>query len=276
MNPFLLMIEALPMWHDMAFEAAPEAAIVVRTHPRVHDAILDELSAEKGAVSRHMRIQGFGAYAPPSDPQGWGFPRSGNRLGGGNLVTAADGWTRWRFPLPQIGYDDRERADLQSALAVSATLSVFFDALKSCVRGVQPEALGPDHQLMLVTPSLQERALHAAPISAIFSPETIRRMPQIAATEAMASVTEAMRTACQHLWGAPLNEAEAFETRCDPPEDVHLRIPFGNAVGLSPRLHGRGAGLGYELDSHNVDMPFHQLTLLAGLARLHERLERAH
>ena len=50
----------------------------------------------------------------------------------------------------------------------------------------------------------------------------------------------------------------------------------GDACGLNPN-HGsvRGDGKGYEFSSHNVDSPMQQLTLLAGLAALHDEVDRA-
>lgn len=48
----------------------------------------------------------------------------------------------------------------------------------------------------------------------------------------------------------------------------------GNACGLNPwhnAVHNTG---GYEFADHNVDTPFQQLTLLAGLAALHDRARK--
>ena len=51
----------------------------------------------------------------------------------------------------------------------------------------------------------------------------------------------------------------------------------GNSCGLNP-AHGAGydmeRGLGYEFDCHNVDTPMQQITLLAGLAALHDRARK--
>ncbi len=54
---------------------------------------------------------------------------------------------------------------------------------------------------------------------------------------------------------------------------LNVQCP-GSGCGLCPSHHGIERGRGYEFDSHNVDSPIQQLTLLAGLAALHDRARR--
>ncbi|WKZ28876.1 MAG: hypothetical protein QY323_05105 [Patescibacteria group bacterium] len=275
MNPFALALEALPRWYDLAFEENATRTIVVRTHPHVRDRMLNELMREDHAVASYVEAFGFGAYVPPSELRGWGFPQHGNRSSGEPIGTDVRGWNLWRFPLPHIGLGGREHPDWHSAYALSATLSVFFSALDG-MRGVRPEDLGNARQLMRVSMSVMKRSCYGAPISATLSQEALRRLPPAETPLAFPDIGRAMRLACERLWGEALDDdaiARHFEAYLEPPDQLHLRMPLGNAVGLDPEWNGRLPGYGYDLVCHNTDMPLHQLTLLAGLARLHEILD---
>ena len=48
----------------------------------------------------------------------------------------------------------------------------------------------------------------------------------------------------------------------------------GDACGIQPAHSGTHRGLGYEFSCHNVDTPVQQITLLAGLAALHDRARK--
>lgn len=45
----------------------------------------------------------------------------------------------------------------------------------------------------------------------------------------------------------------------------------GNACGIHPVIHWEEGENGYKFSCHNVDTPMQQLTLLAGLATLHDK-----
>lgn len=275
MNPFALALEALPRWYELAFEERAARAIVVRTHPRVRDHLLNELAGEDRNIASYAEAFGFGTYVPPSDLRGWGFPQHGNRSSGERLATDTRGWTVWLFPLPHIGLGGREQPDWNSAYALSATLSVFFSALDS-LHDVRPEDLGEERQLLRVSLSVTKRSCYGAPISATLSQEALQRLPSTEQPMTFPDIGRAMRLACERLWGGALDDesiARHFEAYLDPPDRLHLRMPMGNAVGLDPEWQGRLPGCGYDLVCHNTDMPLHQLTLLAGLARLHELLD---
>ncbi len=274
MNPFTLALEALPAWHTYAFDAE-RPAVVLRTHPAVHQALVDDLANDAFEIADARTSNGYGAWAPPRTREAWGFP---GRQAGGRAEPfriAADGWTVWRFPLPRIGLREPARTDWDSAYALSSTLSMFFVSLDRSVDRRKPEDFGSRLQLLNVSMSIQGRSLHSAPIGATLSKETVTRLSRHGITPEVAEgVKGAMRTAVRHLWGGSYGDVDRhFEVWCDPPDNLHMYMPLGNAVGLDPEWH-RLAGYGYHLNGHNIDSPLHQLTLLAGLARLHEHLAR--
>lgn len=276
MNPFLLEHGDLSAWYTLAFEGAPEPRIVIRSHPRVLDALLKKIGATSPLAFNHRKTGIFEGFVPPAPDGRWGFLYNDAKLSGQAFAPEADRWIAWGFPLPVIGLG-KPKPDWNASWASAATLCVFFDALYECVRGVEASELGPARQLMRIETRLVDRDLHCAPIMACLSPETVRRLPGAMTPEALEDVTRAMRSAYGRLWGDRQTEDHAeFQTSFFPPEDIHLYVPMGNAVGLVPPVVGRLPGRGYALRSHNTDMPLHQLALLAGLARLHEHLERAH
>lgn len=87
-------------------------------------------------------------------------------------------------------------------------------------------------------------------------------------------MTEAMWLAHGRLVGNDFRNSHDFRASVHN-EDGWLNITCpGNGCGLNPGSLGIDPGRGYEFSSHNVDSPHQQLTLLAGLAALHERVDQ--
>lgn len=82
-------------------------------------------------------------------------------------------------------------------------------------------------------------------------------------------MVRAMRIAYTHMAGRVYSDI-AFQAVVENNRGwLNVSCP-GNACDLNPDSHEWKHGEGYEFSSHNVDSPIQQLTLLAGLAALHD------
>lgn len=88
-----------------------------------------------------------------------------------------------------------------------------------------------------------------------------------------------MNTAMIACWsrlegGLKEHEKYGFHVSIDPRDGaLHASCP-GNGCGFDPHYHGIRPEQGYKIMSHNVDTPMQQLTLLAGLAVLHDLVRK--
>lgn len=86
-------------------------------------------------------------------------------------------------------------------------------------------------------------------------------------------IEEVMRNAHKHMWGF-IDFARDFRIRFWQSKLVSLVVP-GDACGLDPEYGSYSLEGGYELTPHNVDGRLQQLTLLMGLAAMHDEARKA-
>lgn len=86
-------------------------------------------------------------------------------------------------------------------------------------------------------------------------------------------IVEAMEIAYSHMQDLP--SLYEFRAAIDYPNGwLNVSCP-GNACGINPCHNAVREEGGYEFVDHNLDTPFQQLTLLAGLAALHDAARKA-
>jgi len=84
-------------------------------------------------------------------------------------------------------------------------------------------------------------------------------------------MAEAMKVAYTHMMGSKfLSDSNFWAVVENNKGWLNVSCP-GSGCGLHPNSHGWDYGEGYEFSCHNVDNSLQQLTLLAGLAALHDR-----
>lgn len=90
----------------------------------------------------------------------------------------------------------------------------------------------------------------------------------------VSEIVQAMKGAYGRMVGLKKYNQFDFRANLDY-QDGWLNISCpGNACGLNPTYGSIRKGEGYEFDSHNVDSPIQQITLIAGLAALHDRARK--
>lgn len=157
----------------------------------------------------------------------------------------------------------------KSAFAVSASLNLFFRLAYFPRRRTSSAAPQLLTVQLYTAQGMQGGALHG--MYGIPLAEWLRSQPPHTGIPEMVN---AMKIAYGHMLGASrVSEYSRFRAAIDH-ENGWLNVDCpGDACVLHP-THSPVPGRGYEFSSHNVDSPAQQLTLLAGLAALCDRVRR--
>lgn len=168
--------------------------------------------------------------------------------------------------------------DWQSAYACSASFTVFLVLTEF----VKTETSAPFSQLLTVKTMIRE-GLDGGSLSGEYSIPLVKFLSNLYdETKTRRSISEmiqAMKLAYNHMVGMRKFDQFNFRASVDY-EDGWLNVSCpGNACGLNPE-HNAGydmkrRGLGYKFNCHNIDTPVQQITLLAGLAALHDKARKA-
>lgn len=286
---FILVRESLPRWYGLSWR--PNGVALVLS---IHEEFLCRGKREGlvhpgnvGPIKNKFEFTSF----DPSFETGFGFD--------GALVFERSE-NNFRFfiaPLPQIrkqldeacencggtGRDEwREDAclwcrgekkkvihDHKPGFALSASLNLFFRAAYF-IDNKTSSKLPQLFTVRLVT----ERGMHGAELGGMYGIEFVNWLRGQPMGRNLNVMTEAMWLAHNRLIGNNLYDSHNFRASVHN-EDGWLNVTCpGDGCGLNPGSRGIDPGRGYEFSSHNVDNPHQQLTLLAGLAALHERVDQ--
>src|SRR3989344_4476879 len=159
--------------------------------------------------------------------------------------------------------------DHKPGYALSASLNLFFDA----ARFVDEKTSAKLPQLLtlhLVT----IRDMHGAELGGEYGIELVNWLCRQPIHQNIAVMSDAMRRAPGKPAGNDLHR-EPFQFRASVESvDGWLNVNCpGDRCGLNPGYRGISPGRGYELASYNGDVPHQQLTLLVGLAALHDQVD---
>ena len=119
--------------------------------------------------------------------------------------------------------------------------------------------------------------MHGGSLGGEYSIPFVKWLATLFGTNSIPEMVKAMKIAYNRMLGLHKFDQFHFLASVDYESGwLNVSCP-GNACGLNP-IHGAGydmkRGLGYEFDCHNVDTPMQQITLLAGLAALHDRARK--
>jgi hypothetical protein len=273
--------EEIPCWYELSWSPTPVPAIIVRIHkdfiqnePLAHDALLG---------TENFR----------SD-----FSKDWGVNGCCKLIGDKDGFTEYVLSLPRVhvktgklcrncdgqGYDDlldrqclycngRKEEwtyDHEKAFELCTSLMVLTDHLSL---GPEKETTCPHEQLMIVNTHTTQTS-HGSPMSGAFSRTTALWM-LTRGNSPIPEMAEAMKIGWQQMM-VPADDFDYREISASLNHNngsLHVNCP-GNACGLNPHYMGISVGYGYRFSDHNVDIPAQQLTLLAGLAALHDLIRK--
>ena len=152
--------------------------------------------------------------------------------------------------------------------AVSATLSLLLEHLEFYKEGTSASV----PQLLIVRLGMRAEP-RAYFVGGMYSIPLVNVLKKFSAQRDAPAMTDAMRSAYDRMVGVR-PYMERFYARVDDPNGwLNVSCP-GQACSLNPHHDGIREGYGYEFSDHNVDTAFQQLTLLAGLAALHDAVRR--
>ncbi len=166
------------------------------------------------------------------------------------------------------------QCDWEKLYPVSVSLAILFMLLAF----PEHETSSPHKQLMEVqlASSFRERGEVVFGIGGTYSIPFVKWLSDMPLYSNIPEMTDAMRTAYyQMMTNDHINFPELeFRASVDSGNGwLNVSCP-GNACGLNPHHAGIQTGRGYDFSDHNVDNPAQQLTLLAGLAALHDKARK--
>lgn len=207
-----------------------------------------------------------------------------------------DGFSEFSIPIPKIkkeserkctwcggsgndNYDDREcfmcsgsgkdfEMDWQEAFEVSASLTAFTRLLECC-----DEDTSASLPQLLTLETFTSKDMHGGSLGASISRPLRKWLSVYSGHNTIPEATKAMMTAHDKMFGLKRFDIHSFKIMVWEDGGLLIDCP-GDACGVHPNSHERRAGRGYELTCHNVDSPAQQLTLITGLAAIHDRARK--
>lgn len=158
----------------------------------------------------------------------------------------------------------------QPAYAISASFTVFFRLTKY----PEEETSASIPQLMTVE-TVTNQGMHGGSLGGEISIPLYQWLSSLGEGTNLPEVTQAMKIAHEYMFG----DLHPFDDHC------FRAYLAGNEGGFVANCPGQACGIygeiwhvpkkeGFKLNCHNVDSPAQQITLLAGLAALHDRARR--
>lgn len=286
----LLTRENIPCWYELSFQNLNPAVIALRVHN-------DFIKNAKPIPDNQWMVAGlkqeFGFTNFVGNFEGnFGFDGAFFRAG------EIEEFAKFEVPIPLIrkergicreckglgkdefgdclwcmGEGKEYSLDWKPAHAISASFTVF----SMWSRFPKKETSCPLPQLMTVQTITQAES-HGGSLSGEFSIplcDWLKQLEEKANREVLEAVTEAMWSAYTEMFNRPkLYPKYQFRAWIHDGGRLTLDCP-GDACGIyiPPESTWR-EGRGREFSCHNVDNPMQQITLLAGLAALHDKARR--
>jgi len=209
------------------------------------------------------------------------FVISEKELGFGGVFSACeplfpiDGFPSWKATVPErviVPIESNGQSDWDSAYRLSATLHVVAFAYQ--FRDPKPNPMGTQ-QLATFALACQPE-MHGAELSLTLSP-VARQWIVANCGRSKKMALEAMITTYRRMWPDYFREDEQFrlhgfraESRYENKQFI-LDVP-GDACGIYIDGMELDDGPGWNFNSHNVDSPIQQLSLLAGICSILYRI----
>ena len=285
----MLTREEIPCWYELSWhEEGP--AIVLRIHRDIVEDI--KIIPDDAPIVAHFKEEfGFADFSGNLN-EDFGFERVFLFQGKKN------DFTQFLIPIPVIkketdelcercqgsGKDEyREERDClscngsckeyifdwQSAFGISAS----FTVLSAVLRFPEKTTSAPFPQLLTVE-TITQKGMHGGSLGGEYSISLCRLLASLGSGADIPEMVRAMKAAYGRMLGLTDFDGHRFRACVDYDSGwLNVDCP-GDACGLHPSSHDIRQGEGYEFSCHNVDSPAQQITLLAGLAALHDRARK--
>lgn len=253
-----ILHETLPCWHELSWENEGPTLVL-----RVHESYADTLriSPDAPIVLGFQKTFELGGF--DGDLRGnFGFNEALKNRG------EKDGFYEFAIELPTIQGAKKLRYEWRRAHEISTSLSILTLRLPYY-----------DHDVPTTFPQLITFQASGSPNhSAVFGEIGIPLRRWLSSKPDHFLVPEAvtaMKSAYMKMFGPGISfvTEHSFEMRIKNNGGLIASCP-GNGCGIHPDDWNFREGRGYKFSSHNVDTPAQQLTILAGLAALHNIARR--
>lgn len=283
----MLTRDLIPCWYELSWELLEVPTIVLRVHE-------DFIKAEKKITKKisfadelikYLRLQRF----EESFDGNFGFDDAFIRVG------SKDGFVRYNIPLPKYNLSkckncngggrgrylegdclhcdgtgkDRE-FDWHWAYKISASLNIF--TMIAHFPQVETSASFPQ---LLTVETITRAEMHGGSLGGEYSVPLVAWLKTLKPYTKIPEMILAMRAAYDRMIGVKRFDESSFQAYvADNNGWLNVSCP-GDACGLHPHHDSSfdvQRGFGYNFSCHNVDSPFQQLTLFAGLAALHDKV----
>lgn len=159
--------------------------------------------------------------------------------------------------------------DWKPAFAISAS----FTLLSRILEFPEEDTSAPLPQLLTVT-TMTGKHMHGGSLGGTYGIAFCKWLRHLGARTNVPEVVQAMKVAYDRMVGIKEFDEHYF-TAYIANENGWLNIDCpGDACGLNPSHGSIREERGYEFSCHNVDSPMQQITLLVGLAALHDKARK--
>jgi hypothetical protein len=285
-----LVYDVLPCWYELSWNNSKKRpAIIIRVHKDFIKAT-KEIPADAPIILELQKQFNLGDFCRNLN-EGFGFE------GAFRKISENDEFVVWLVTLPKIrknekimcgscagsgkGFMEGEKCfscngkgrehviDWHDAFAVSASFTVF----SVLTIHTDIETISKMPQLLSVETTTQE-GMHGGSLWGIYSIPLVAWLGSHQG-QSIDEMTIAMMSAYKYMWELELFNRPYFWTRVESSNGwLNVSCP-GNACGLNPDSSSDlRPGRGYKFSCHNTDSPLQQITLLAGLAALHDQARK--
>jgi len=278
--------ERVPCWYELSWNEGLRILIV-----RVHENFLKKM--RKMAIGNAIAVsfaKEFGFKKFENDPmKDFGFEGVLHNKG------VSDGFMEYSILIPKVKIkteenchhcqgsgkrdqfpdeaclscngDGKERDyDYTAAYAISASLTLLFIILDD------DADTGADVPQLLTVRTMCVREAHGGSMSGSYSVDFVEWLSGFKENQSIPEMEKAMMLAYERMMTLRFESRASFRAFINDDRGwLNVSIP-GDACGLNPSYSMRcHENEGYDFSCHNVDTAVQQLTLLCGLAALHDR-----
>lgn len=240
--------ESIPAWYQIGFL---EDGLKIDVDPSLENLLLKHLTPEFRMIKAHKETHNLPEFVPYGNAY-WGY--------GGIMQRCASNepWIPHVCPWPTQSKNND--------WAACATLSVLFLLLEGQIN--HAATCTQPLQLIEIEAMNLSRSMGGAGLCVAISPRVCEWIRDTRESKPLYVIEEAMHYI--HRLVVDHDHDRAFcRVWVNSPDRIHLQAS-NNACTLDPSLSSRESHHGYALAPHNVDTRLHQLSLLAGLAKIHD------
>lgn len=292
MDTKLLFRENIPCWYELSWNVKykKKPVIILRVHREFIDSVekFSNRSPIIGLFKKEFDFTKFEGFHG-----NFGFDDAFKKL------QEKDGFVEFMIPIPVVEYwTDNDCKNCSGSgrdnlgngrcfsckgkgkesiyswkpvYAVSASFSIF--SRLSQFPEVETSSSLP--QLLQINTDT-EKGMHGTPLFGSFSPCFVKWLSSFKEGEIIPEMIEAMKVVSNHMIGLSSYNKYDFRAQINDEQGwLNVSCP-GDACGIykSGGCLGDKNDGGYKFSCHNMDTPMQQLTLIAGLAALHDKARK--